>query len=333
MSKINATRFLKYGLWLGFMAAMIGASLFYWRYEALYPETNNAYLRANVIHVAPQVAGKVQSVSIVENQHVSKGQPLFTIDPAPFVLAVQKAQANLQNTIQNVHALEMNVQVANAQLEKAQADLTINTKNADRIMSLVRKGKASTQEGDTINASLEVAKANYQAAQKEVERAQTLLGQLGDNNAQIQVARAELAQAKLNLSYTRVEAPASGIVTQVTLREGDTVNPNTPQFSLVEDGSWWVDANFKETALAHIQPQQQAEIQVDMYPGVAFKGVVESISPGSGAAFSLLPPENATGNWVKVTQRFPVRIRITQLDNKHPLRIGASCRATVSAAS
>ncbi|MDF2867096.1 MAG: emrA [Gammaproteobacteria bacterium] len=186
-------------------------------------------------------------------------------------------------------------------LNKARARLELDQKNADRIITLATEGRASKAEGDEAKAKLEVSKAT-------------------------------LAEAELNLKYTQVAAPVAGTITNLTLREGDVVAQGNPLFALVETSHWWVDANYKETQLHRIRTGQAAEIKLDMYPGVVFHGVVDSISSGSGAAFSLLPPENATGNWVKVTQRFTVRVKLLEPDPLHPFRIGASSTVTINTA-
>jgi membrane fusion protein (multidrug efflux system) len=156
------------------------------------------------------------------------------------------------------------------------------------------------------------------------------LGDPGQQNAAVQAAESRLRQARLDLSHTRVFAPASGTVANLTLRPGSPVQPLAPVFSLVSDSNFWVDANFKETQLDRIRRGQRATVRVDMYPDHPFQETVQSLSGGSGAAFSLLPPENATGNWVKVTQRVPVRVAITNPDPKFPLRVGTTATVRVS---
>ena len=192
-----------------------------------------------------------------------------------------------------------------AGLAFAQAKLKIAQITAQRTLALVKLHDASYQDGDT-------AAANLQSA----------LAAEG-------ISRSLLAAAQLNSNYTHISAPASGWVSNMTLREGDSVNANQAVFALVSDQEFWIDANFKETELKHISIGQAADIQVDIYPGRHFKGRVESISSGSGNVFSLLPPENATGNWVKVTQRIPVRVQVINPDSKFPLRIGTSATVTI----
>jgi membrane fusion protein (multidrug efflux system) len=194
---------------------------------------------------------------------------------------------------------------ADAYLAASEAKASLAAIVADRTNSLVSKKVASIQQGD-------ITKANLKAAQAAVE-----------------LNKAQLAQAKLNLQYTTVTASTSGWVTNMVTRAGNNVAANQPIFSLISDHEFWLDANFKETEFTHIALGQKAEIVVDMYPNKTFIGQVESISGGTGNAFSLLPPENATGNWVKVTQRVPVRIQILDADPNYPLRIGTSATVTM----
>ena len=177
------------------------------------------------------------------------------------------------------------------------------------------------------------ATAAVTAAQANLEEAQNALGMVGAQNAAVQVARARLRQANLDLERTRVTAPTSGTVANLTLRPGGTVQAGVPLFAIVDDAHFWVDANFKETQIDRIVPGQAAVIRVDIYPGREFRGEVESLSAGSGTVFSLLPPQNATGNWVKVIQRVPVRVRVLAPDPQYPLRIGTSARVEVRVAS
>lgn len=321
----------KYLAWLVLIAACLMAAKWYWHTATLYPSTDNAYIQANVIQVAPQVSGKVSQVLVEENQVVHKGDVLFKIDARMFQLQAEKAMANLADTRQRVAALELAIKVANANVEKANAQFAISQKSAKRILSLVHDGRASKQQGDDVLSKLKIAKAELQAASNELLRNQQLLGDSVDENPQIIAAEKQLDEAELNLQYTTITAPADGTITQLHLRQGDMVNANVAQFSLVENNQFWIAANFKETALGRIKSQQNVNIEIDMYPGKTFQGRVESVSPGSGAAFALLPPENASGNWVKITQRFPVKISL-QAQSPYALRLGASCKVTVNTA-
>ena len=186
-------------------------------------------------------------------------------------------------------------------------------------------------KGDEAIEQLSVAKASLAASKSQLAQSQQELGKTGSANANIRAATTALAQAKLNLSYTNITAPQSGYIANFNLRTGDSVTAYNPIFALVENRIFWISANFKETQLTNIKPGQSATIVIDMYPDHVFKGRVESIGRGSGSSFSLLPSEDATGNWVKVTQRFPVRISIIYDSANFPLRLGASCTVTVDA--
>lgn len=254
-------------------------------YRHYYLSTDDAYVNANIIQIAPRVTGRIVKTYFENNQYVKKDQMLFDIDPEPFQIEINSALAQLNLSI--------------AELDKA-------TLARDRVISLVSKNYSSQQEGDN-------ALAAYKTAAARVDQ-----------------AKASLEQARLNMAYTKVAAPTSGWITNSDLNNGDLVQSNQPLFSLVSDEVFWVDANFKETQLSVISPNQYARIVTDLYPDHPYDGVVESISAGTGSVFSLLPPQNATGNWVKVTQRIPVRIRITNMDPSRLLPIGISATVTIS---
>lgn len=309
---------------------LVLAGYVYWHHGKLYPSTSDAYVQANLVNIAPRVSGRVIQTHVGNNKFVSKGELLFSIDPKPYEIAVNKAQATLDQTIQEVKALEKAVNTAKAVLAERKAELIIAKQNYKRIMTLVQKRSASLQDGDTFTSRLSVAKAAYNAAEAQYQQAKEKLGKNGMDNPQVQQARAALNQAKLDLSYTKITAPANGNISNFKLRVGDQVNANQSYFALIENRDWWAQANFKETDMSRIKPGQTATITIDMYPNTVFTGTVESLSKGSGTTFSLLPPENASGNWVKVTQRFPIRVHITSPNPIFPLRMGASCTVKVN---
>jgi len=256
----------------------------YTKYTDIFPSTDDAYVQANTVNIAPQVSGPVKSIYAYDHQFVSRGQLLFEIDPNPFEIAVEKAQANFKQT---------------------QAELSTQQKDTARTLSLVKQGQAPKSEGDDAQ------------------------GKLDQLTAALKVAKSTLDGAQLDLEHTHIYAPADGNLTNFVLRVGQVVQSGAYLFALVENKQFWVDANFKETDLNRVKPGQSAKIKIDMHPDVIFQGIVQGISAGSGAIFSVLPPENATGNWVKVTQRFPVRVNIINPDPKYPLRAGSSCEVTI----
>jgi membrane fusion protein (multidrug efflux system) len=248
----------------------IAGIIWYLRQSNLYPSTDDTYVQAHIVDIAPQVSGPVTQVFVKDHQEVKQGQLLFSIDPRPFQYAEQRAEA---------------------QLKLAQ-------QQGARIFPLIAGKKEPPAEGDKIKA-------------------------------QIQEAMASLSQARYDLQNTMVTAPAAGIIANFKVRVGDSVATSINLFAIVEQHDFWINANFKETQLKRIKVGQSADIKVDMYPGVKFKGVVASMSPGTGTIFSLLPPENATGNWVKVTQRVPVKINFVNPNPAYPLITGTSAEATV----
>lgn len=330
MNQLKLQKEHKIALWGGLSFLIFVFILWYIYQITYYPRTDDAYVQANVINVAAQISGPVYEVEVQDNQFVKAGQVLFTIDPRPFQLAVASAEAQLKLTNQQVAAAMDQVQVANAAVTQSQAQLVLAQKNTARMMILVNKGLMPKAQGDNAQANLQVAQAALTSSQSKFEQAKQQLGELGENNAQVQAAIANLQMARLNLSYATITAPADGYITNFTLRPGAMVTVQQPLFALIESQQWWVNANYKETDLKRIHSGQLATIVLDIYPGKIFHGVVQGVSAGSGAAFALLPPENATGNWIKVTQRFPVRVNIIDPDLRYPLRLGASSTVTIN---
>jgi membrane fusion protein (multidrug efflux system) len=302
----------------------------YWHESTLYATTENAYVNTDRADIAAQVSGPVAKVYVTENQPVKAGEPLLDIDPRSYQVALEKANAQLQLANQSVSQQDAAVAAAQAQVVQRQAELDNAEANYRRTRRLVEQGFLSEQGGETARTQVATATATLHAAQANLQQARSALGTKGDDNATIQAAVAAVEQAKLDLQRTHVVAPADGVVTNLTLRPGDVVQPGAPLFVIISNQHFWIDANFKETELNQIRPGETATIEVDMYPGREFHGVVESLSGGSGTAFSLLPPQNATGNWVKVTQRVPVRIRVTDPDPQWPLRVGTTATVKVS---
>lgn len=320
----------QYVLITSLILLFIISCLAYLHYQKYYPSTVDAYLQANVVTMAAQVSGPVSATYVENHSYVHVNQPLFDIDPKPFIIAVQQAQANLENTQQQIHAAQEAVTAAQALVAQRQAEYSNAQKDAYRITTLVKKHLAAVSEGDKATSQFKVAKAALAAANSQLHEAEAKLGNPGENNTLLRMAVAKLKQAQLNLQYTHIIAPADGFIINFSLRSGTMISAQQPLFSLIENNRWWVDANFKETDLARIKVGQPAKIEVDMYPGYSLKGIVQSISSGSGAAFSILPPENATGNWVKVTQRMTVRVNIINPSSHYPLRVGASSKVTIN---
>ena len=313
-------------------AGLIGAVYAYWRHSEIYPSTDDAYVDAHVVQVAAQVSGPVMRVFVTNQQPVRRGEPLFTIDPASFRIALARAQARLALAHQTVSADSAAVVAAEAALADRRVLLANAQVTANRIRRLRDRGFVSAQAYDNAEAAVHGANAQMNLAGAKLRQAQMTLGGSGTQNERVREAAAAVAQALLDLSHTHISAACSGQIAKLSLRPGDVVQNGTPLFTLVCGREYWINANFKETEIGRIRPGQPADISVDMYPGHSFRGRVEHISGAAGTAFSLLPPENATGNWVKVTQRVPVRVAVLDPDPKHPLRVGTSAEVTIDTA-
>ena len=313
------------------LVAVGGGLWLWWQHERIHPSTDDAYLGANVLTIAPQVGGAVETVSVVENQHVAAGDPLFQLDTKDLEASVEAAQANYDAALQQTGAAVTDLSSVSAQVDSARAALTDAQDAYERTEKLFKLGDIAEAVLTQATATRDQAKAALDTAQGNLAAARERAGTRGDDNPTVRAARAQLTLAEINLARAKVTAPVSGWVANLDLRPGALVSPNMPLFSLVEDGDWWIDANFKETDLARLRPGQPVSIGIDMYPGLTLKGTVESLGVGSGAVFSLLPPQNASGNWVKVTQRFPVRIDLGTRpeDPALQLRVGASANVTV----
>jgi membrane fusion protein, multidrug efflux system len=319
--------------WALILFAVIVAAILgwrYWRNAELYASTDNAYINADKVEIASQVQGPVQKVYVSENQPVKAGDPLFDIDPQPYRLALEKTEAQLRLAGQSVSQESAAVTAAEAQVAQRRAELTNAEDNYRRTRRLMTQGFLSKQGGESAATQVSTAAAALRAAQANLEQARSALGTIGNDNASMRAAQAAVAQARLDLQNTHVVAPADGVVTNISLRPGNIVQPGAPQFVIISNRGFWIDANFKETELKRIRTGEKVTIDVDMYPDRSFHGIVESVSGGSGTAFSLLPPQNATGNWVKVTQRVPVRVRVIDPDPRYPLRVGTTATVKVA---
>ena len=294
-----------------------------------YASTDDAYLQAARVQISCNVSGRVVEVDVHDNQVVHAGDVLFQIDPQPFQIAIQDAEAQLAGSRLRMQSLEAAYHQRQADERAAQNTIAYRQDDFDRKKKLAADGITSRAQLDQAAHDLDVARQGLIAASQQTASALAELG--GDTTAPIdsrpavREAQAALDRAKLNYSYTTVRAPLNGIVTKVEqLQVGDYINAVVPQFALVSQQDMWVEANFKETDLSYMRSGQKATFTVDAFPGTTFTGKVQSTSPGTGASFSLLPPENSSGNWVKVVQRLPVRLSIDPGSTELPLAAGMS---------
>jgi membrane fusion protein (multidrug efflux system) len=271
------------------LAAVAVGAYYYWRSRG-YESTDDAYIQGHPVSVSARVSGNSVAVHVQDNQHVPQGQLLVEVDPRDYEIGLARAQAALQ-------VAQADEQKATADVEAARADWTKKEQDWHRDEELVKQGAVTTQTAQHSRADAAAAQANLDAAQKK----------LAALRAQSTVAQVAVEAARLQLSYSQIRAPQAGFVTQKSVEVGAYVNVGQPLLVIVTD-EMFVIANFKETQLTHMRPGQPATIRVDAYPGVVFHGHVDSIQAGTGPTFSLFPPENATGNFVKIVQRVPVKI-------------------------
>jgi membrane fusion protein, multidrug efflux system len=339
VGKHGSRRRLVWAFALLFVMGVGPAGYLYWDDAAHFESTDDAFIAARQFSVAPHVAGYITAVPVTDNEHVVTGQVIARIDPRDYQTTLEQAEAQVaaaHASVRNVDA-QMNVQQAQisanqAQVDQVQANLKLAQVTWGRDRPLVHQGWATAQQGtiDVQNlkaqrAAVENAQATLKLAQRQME---TLQAQRASDEANVKQAEAQRDQAQLNVSYTTVVADQPGRIVDLTAAVGEYVSAGTALSMFVPDDIW-VTANYKETQLNHMRPGQLATIEIDAYPDRDFRGHVASVQPGSGTAFSLLPAENATGNYVKIVQRVPVKIIIDNPPTDVALGPGMSVEPTV----
>jgi membrane fusion protein (multidrug efflux system) len=312
------------------LLAMVGA----WSYEntGRIVTTENAYVKANITQITSNVSGKVTIVAAQEHQHVKAGEVLFLIDADHFTFALEAAKAELTAARIEVEGLKSDYRQYNAELKEANQRIRLHQLKLKRQKTLESKKFGRKVLMEEAQYSLAAARQHESAIRESSNKA--LIRLLGDpdlpveDHPSVQLKTALLNQATKNLTNTQIFAPADGVVSNINLRVGEYIKVGAPIFSLIEVSNLWIEANLKETHLTYVLEGQEAEFIVDSYPDIKWPSLVDTISPATGAEFALLPAQNASGNWVKVVQRLPVRFSVTQTKGMPPLRAGMT--ATVS---
>jgi membrane fusion protein, multidrug efflux system len=314
-----------------FVLALIGGAI--WLHGGRTVGTDDAYIKADIAHVAPEVSGRVVQVMVRDHQAVEPGTPLVKLDPVPFQLALDKAEAELDNARTSVETARAQYLETQGELRESESQAEYLTRQATRQQALASTGAASmTKLDEALNAAA-VARDRVAIVKRRLARMLAALGGnpnvATDDHPLVREKRAERDRARFDLERTTIVAPISGTTVNVKLQAGEQVKAATPLFVLVAKTRPWVEANMKETDLTHVKPGQKVRVVLDIYPDAAWTGEVESISPATGAEFAILPPQNASGNWVKVVQRLPVRVRLVPHAGEPTLRAGMTATVTI----
>ncbi len=317
-----------------------------WFLNRHFEETDNAYVQGNIVQITPQISGTVTSVLVDDTDNVKAGQPLVQLDPADAQVALNQAQAQWEQTVRQVRglyasnsSLQAQVALREADVGKVQTEIVRARDDWQRRQELVKTGAVSQEElnhsrsqFDSANSALAAAKAAVLAAKEQLASNQTLTsGTSAETHPSVQAAAAKVQEAKLATQRTTLLAPVDGQIAKRSVQLGQRVAAGVPLMSVIALKQIWVEANFKEVQLRHIRLGQPALLTADVYgKKVQYHGKVAGVGAGTGAAFSLLPAQNATGNWIKVVQRVPVRIALDAQElEQNPLRIGLSMEVTV----
>jgi membrane fusion protein (multidrug efflux system) len=332
-----ASRLQRRRTWLTILGVALGvialAALgWWWLYASRYQSTDDAYVAGDLVGVMSQVSGTVVSIGADDTDRVQAGQELVRLDATDYRIALQEAEQQLARAVRQVHTVFANRDELRALVAQRQADLERAEADLARRHAVAASGAVSTEElGHALDA-VKAARDALTAAEHNLAAGSALVGRTGvSDNPEVQAAATQVERAWLNVQRTSVRASVSGYVARRAVQLGERIAPGTPLMAIVPLERLWVDANFKEVQLDRMRIGQAARVIADLYGGqVEYHGTVEGLGLGTGAAFALLPAQNATGNWIKVVQRVPVRITLEPKElEEHPLRIGLSTRVRV----
>ena len=314
------------------LIAAIAYGFYYFLVARFHEETDDAYVNGNVVQITPQVTGTVVAVNADDTQTVKAGDPLVVLDGADARVTLEQAEANLAQTVRQVRGLFVNNDEYQAQIAQRQADLSRAQDDLRRRLAVAQTGAVSQEEISHARDAVKGAQASLDAAEQQLASNRALTSNTTiATHPNVLAAAAKVRDAYLNNARNTLPAPVTGYVAKRSVQVGQRVSPGTPLMAIVPLGAVWVDANFKEVQLKHMRIGQPVELTADVYgSSVVYHGKVVGFSAGTGSAFSLLPAQNATGNWIKVVQRLPVRIELDPKElHAHPLRIGLSMQVDV----
>jgi membrane fusion protein (multidrug efflux system) len=335
---LPSRRLKRFGTPLLLLVLLLTGGVFgvrWWRWDRSHVQTDNAFIEATSVPLSSRIPGTVTRVLAQDNQFVRQGDLLIELDNNDYHINVRKAEAGVGIAENATDGEYLKAEGAQAVVEIARARLSQTERDLQRSTELFNLGVITRELLDNQATARLTAELQLREAEENLKKARAEAGLVHQNgsNARILLTKALLDEARLQLAYTRVTAPFDGYITRKSVAPGAIIQPGQALLALVSLQDVWITANFKEGQLARIKPGQKVSFTVDAYPGKTFRGQVDSIMAGAGAAFSLLPPENATGNYVKVVQRIPVKIAIDkESDPAHRLRVGMSVVPTVTVA-
>ena len=317
----------------GVPALVLAAALTFWLQGGRYASTENAFVKADIAQIASEVAGRIVEVRARDHATVAAGEVLLRLDPEPYRLALAKAEAEIDSARAAVEQLKVSLRETRAEFREAENRLSYLEAQAKRPRDLSGRGVSAAARFEQADSDEQQARDRVAMLQQRIARVEAALNgdadQPTDRYAAVREKLALRDRTALDLAHTEIKAPRAGVVLNLRLQLGEQVKAQTPLFSLVADRRPWLEANFKETDLTYVTVGQKATVVLDMYPDITWEAEVESISPATGAEFAILPPQNASGNWVKVVQRLPVKLRLIERPGEPPLRAGMTAYVSI----
>lgn len=318
---------------IGVPVLIVLGALIFWLQGGRHISTENAFVKADIAQIASEIPGRIMELGVRDHSAVAAGDVLLRLDPANYRLALAKAEAEVDSARAAVEQMKANLREIRAEAKEAENKLEFLRSQARRQRELSGRGVASVAQLERVTSEEQEGEDRLAVLHQRIARVEAALGGKPDRPtdafAAVREKMAMRDRAALELSYTEIKAPKSGVVVNFRLQLGEQVRPQTPLFALVTDRRPWLEANFKETELTHVKVGQKARVVLDMHPDVTWDAVVESISPATGAEFAVLPAQNASGNWVKVVQRLPVRLRLVEQPGEPRLRAGMTAYVSI----